>query len=156
VAEKELVLCWTASATGGPTGRTIFPTIGARPAPAGGDFARKTQGRCPELDRTFSALPGWEDGSSSRPAHGDWARRKNMSAYFLLDPATGRLRFTATDRQALGPRFARAGIHLETLKTLAQARAAAAEVSHQEMQALAAELKGRDPALDAVMAALPE
>ncbi len=76
--------------------------------------------------------------------------------YFLLDPDTGRLRFTATGREALGGRFARAGIDLKQLKTLEQARAAAAHVTHREMQALAAELKGRDPALDAVMTALPE
>ncbi|HRE08988.1 MAG TPA: hypothetical protein PKX00_25440 [Opitutaceae bacterium] len=76
--------------------------------------------------------------------------------YFLCDPATGRLRFTATGRRMLGPRFARAGIDLQTLKTLEQARAAAAEVAHQELMALAAELKGRDPALDAAMAPLPE
>lgn len=79
-----------------------------------------------------------------------------QSPYFLLDPATGRLRFTATGRQVLGPRFARAGIHLQTLKTLEQARAAAAEVAHRELQALAADLKGRDPALDAALAELPE
>ena len=76
--------------------------------------------------------------------------------YYLLDPVTGRLRFTATERRVLGPRFARAGIDLRSLKTLAQARAAAAEVAHQELMALAADLKGRDPALDAVMAELPE
>ncbi|MEZ5577344.1 MAG: hypothetical protein R3F44_17645 [Candidatus Competibacteraceae bacterium] len=76
--------------------------------------------------------------------------------YYLLDPVTGRLRFTATGRRVLGPRFARAGIDLRSLKTLAQARAAAAEVAHQELMALAADLKGRDPALDAVMAELPE
>ena len=66
------------------------------------------------------------------------------------------MRFTATGRRVLGPRFARAGIDLRSLKTLAQARAAAAEVAHQELMALAADLKGRDPALDAVMAELPE
>lgn len=76
--------------------------------------------------------------------------------YYLLDPVTGRLRFTATGRRVLGPRFARAGIDLRSLKTLAQARAAAAEVAHQELMALAADLKDRDPALDAVMAKLPE
>lgn len=76
--------------------------------------------------------------------------------FFLLDPATGRLRFTATGRRALGPRFARAGIDLQTLKTLEHARAAAAEVSHRELRALASDLKGRDPALDAAMAELPE
>ena len=76
--------------------------------------------------------------------------------YYLLDPVTGRLRFTATGRQVLGPRFARAGIDLRSLETLAQARAAAAEVAHQELIAAAHELKGRDPALDAVMAELPE
>ena len=76
--------------------------------------------------------------------------------YYLLDPVTGRLRFTATGRQVLGPRFARAGIDLRSLKTLAQARAAAVEVAHQELMALAADLTGRDPALDTVMAEWPE
>lgn len=76
--------------------------------------------------------------------------------YFLIDPATGRLGFTATGREALGPRFARAGIRLETLKTLEQARAAARAVTHQELCALAATLKGCDARLDQVMAALPE
>ena len=78
------------------------------------------------------------------------------AAYFLLDPASGRLRFTAAGRRVLGPRFARAGIDLRALKTLAQARAAAAEVAHRELRTLASELKGRDPALDAAMAELPE
>lgn len=76
--------------------------------------------------------------------------------YYLHDPATGRLRFTATGRRALGPRFARAGIDLKSINTLDQARAAAAEVAHRELRALAADLKGRDPALDAAMAELPE
>ncbi|HPE74091.1 MAG TPA: hypothetical protein PK018_18275 [Candidatus Competibacter sp.] len=76
--------------------------------------------------------------------------------YYLLDPVTGRLRFTATGRRVLGPRFARAGIDLQSLKTLAQARAAAAEATRQELQALAADRKGADPLLDAVMAELPE
>ena len=76
--------------------------------------------------------------------------------FFLLDPATGRLRFTATGRRALGPRFARAGIDMRRIKTLTQARAAAAEVTRQELHALAADLKGADPLLDAVMAELPE
>ncbi len=76
--------------------------------------------------------------------------------FLLLDPATGRLRFTATGRRALAPRFARVGIDVRQLKTLAQARAAAAEVAHQELMAAATALKGRDPALDAVMTELPE
>ena len=76
--------------------------------------------------------------------------------YYLHDPATGRLRFTTTGRRALGPRFARAGIDLKSINTLDQARAAAAEVAHRELRALAADLKGRDPALDAAMAELPE
>ena len=75
---------------------------------------------------------------------------------FLLDPATGQLRFTAKGHAVLGPRFARAGIDLRSLRTLEQARAAAIEVTHQELQALAATLKGADPVLDAVMAELPE
>lgn len=78
------------------------------------------------------------------------------SSHFLLDPATGRLRFTTAGRAALGGRFARAGIDLRRITSLEQARAAAALVTSQELQALAAELKGRDPALDAVMADLPE
>lgn len=75
---------------------------------------------------------------------------------FLLDPATGQLRFTATGHTVLGPRFARAGIDLRSLRTLEQARAAAAEVTHQELLALATTLKGADPVLDTVMAQLPE
>ena len=56
----------------------------------------------------------------------------------------------------LGPRFARVGIDLRSLRTLEQARTAAAEVTHQELQALAATIKGTDPILDAVMVELPE
>lgn len=76
--------------------------------------------------------------------------------YFLLDPATGRLRFTATGRRALAPRFARAGVDLRQITTLDHAKVAAVQVTHQEMRALAAELKGRDPVLDQAMAELPE
>ncbi|MCB1778167.1 MAG: hypothetical protein KDI50_12105 [Candidatus Competibacteraceae bacterium] len=76
--------------------------------------------------------------------------------WFIADTGSDRIRFTATGRAALGARFARAGIDLDQIDTLTNARAAAAEVSHQELQALAAHLKGRDPALDAVMAGLPE
>ncbi|MCB1778162.1 MAG: hypothetical protein KDI50_12080 [Candidatus Competibacteraceae bacterium] len=75
---------------------------------------------------------------------------------FLLDPATGQLRFTAKGCAVLGSRFARAGIDVRSLRTLEQARAAAIEVTHQERLALAATLKGADPVLDAVMAELPE
>ena len=75
---------------------------------------------------------------------------------FLLDPTTGQLRFTAKGYAVLGPRFARAGIDLRSLRTLEQARAAAIEVTHQELLALAVTLKGADPVLDAVMAELPE
>ncbi len=78
------------------------------------------------------------------------------SRYFLIDPSSEQLRFTPTGHQALGERFARAGIDLRQIKTLAQAREAAAQVTHQEMLALAAELKGQDPILDQVMAGLPE
>ncbi len=63
------------------------------------------------------------------------------SPYYVLDPETDRLGFTAVGRRVLGPRFA---------------RAAAAEMAHQELIAAAHELKGRDPALDTVMAELPE
>ncbi len=42
------------------------------------------------------------------------------------------------------------------LKTLEQARAAAAHVPHPAMQAMCAERKGRDPALDQVMMERPE
>lgn len=75
---------------------------------------------------------------------------------FLTDPSTGRLRFTATGRDALEARFARAGIDLQQMDTLAKARAAAAQVSHQELLALAALMKGHDPVIDQVMAGLPE
>ena len=36
--------------------------------------------------------------------------------YYLLDPVTGRLRFTATGRQVLGRVFARAGSTFDPLK----------------------------------------
>ena len=78
------------------------------------------------------------------------------SHYFLTDPSTGRIRFTTTGRDALGARFARAGIDLQQIDTLEKAQRAAAQVSHQELLALAAHMKGRDPVIDPVMAGLPE
>ena len=80
----------------------------------------------------------------------------DQRGWFIADTDSDRIRFTATGRAALGARFARAGIDLDQIDTLTKAQAAAAQVSHQALQARAAHLKGLDPALDAVMAGLPE
>ena len=68
----------------------------------------------------------------------------------LLEPHTGRVRFTRTGQKALAARFARSGVVLSRLRTLADVKDAIAQVTHREYQRLPADELGGAGVVDAL------
>jgi len=73
--------------------------------------------------------------------------------HFIEDPSTGRIRFTPCGIKELGPKFAKVGIDIRTLKTKHQARLAAEQYSDYVLRDLA--LNSANPEIDAIFADVP-
>jgi len=73
--------------------------------------------------------------------------------HFLEDPNTGHIRFTRCGIEELGPKFAKVGIDIRTLKTQHQARLAAERYSDYVLRDLA--LNSVNPEIDAIFGDLP-
>ena len=74
---------------------------------------------------------------------------------FIQDAATGRIRFTQAGIARYGARFAQAGFAIRQITTMREFEAAVNAMFALEMENLAAETRGENPALDAIMAGLP-
>ncbi len=74
---------------------------------------------------------------------------------FIQDAATGRIRFTQTGIARYGARFAQAGFAIRQITTKREFEAAVNAMFALEMENLAAETRGENSALDAIMAGLP-
>ena len=79
----------------------------------------------------------------------------NARQLFIQDTATGRIRFTQAGISRYGERFARAGFLIRHITTMKEFEAAVDASFTLEMEKLAADTRGLDPALDAIMAGLP-
>ena len=71
----------------------------------------------------------FRDSNAGEPA-------ANVATYFIRVPGSDQLRFTAVGRQALGPRWARYGFSLDTIKTGADFMRVQNVVMCAELQAL--------------------
>lgn len=74
---------------------------------------------------------------------------------FIQDTTTGRIRFTKAGIKHYGERFARAGFSLRHITTMREFEVAVDASFAQEMEKLASETRGQDPALDAILSGLP-
>lgn len=83
------------------------------------------------------------------------ATAENLRAWFVADPQSDRIRFTAAGREGLAVDMARAGIDIRQIRTKPQALAALERVSGQRMARLAS-CRGQHPLLDAILAPLFE
>ena len=74
---------------------------------------------------------------------------------FIQDATTGRIRFTQAGVERYKERFAKAGFAIRRITTMREFEAAVDASFALEMEHLAADTRGQDPALDAIMAGLP-
>jgi len=74
---------------------------------------------------------------------------------FIQDATTGRIRFTQAGIARYGERFAMAGFAIRQITTIREFEAAANAMFARDMENLASETRGEDPALDAILAGLP-
>jgi len=83
------------------------------------------------------------------------ATAENLRAWFVADPQSDRIRFTAAGREVLAADMALAGIDIRRIRTRTQALAALERVSDHRMARLAS-FRGQHPLLDAILAPLFE
>lgn len=74
---------------------------------------------------------------------------------YIREPGTGRIRLTSMAVERYRERFARAGFHVEDIRTLEQFEAAIDAMFRREMEEYGAESHGIDPELDRVLDGLP-
>ena len=79
----------------------------------------------------------------------------NARQLYIEDPTTGRIRFTKAGRDRYAARFARAGHRIDDIRTKAQFEAAVDAMFQSEMNQMAADSRGQDAELDAVLSGLP-
>lgn len=72
---------------------------------------------------------------------------------FVENPATGHLRFTRKGIEILGPKFAKVGIDIRTIKTRSEARSAAEKYSDYALRDLA--LNSTNKTIDDILCDLP-
>jgi len=74
---------------------------------------------------------------------------------FIHDPTTNRLRVTRRDQEKYRTRLGRVGYDIQTLRTPAALAQAVDAMIASELQNVAAEIRGDDPELDAILSGLP-
>lgn len=78
---------------------------------------------------------------------------QTLHRLFIKDSTTGKIRFSKTGIETLGPKFAKIGVDIRSVTTLAEARRAVEEYSNYALRGLA--LNSTCPEIDAIFASLP-
>ncbi len=81
---------------------------------------------------------------------------EELRRMFVKDVATGKIRFTRKGVEAFGRDFAEVGFDIRQITTAAQFGAASDARFAFEMHRAAREIRGKQPALEAIMRTLPE
>lgn len=81
---------------------------------------------------------------------------EELQRLFVKDVATGKIRFTRKGVEAFGRDFAEVGFDIRKITTGAQFSAASDARFAFEMHRAAREIRGKQPALEAIMRTLPE
>ncbi len=74
---------------------------------------------------------------------------------YIQDPITHRIRMTKAGIEKYKTRFARVGVQVSKIKTVAEFKAAVEACFTSEIEALASTAKGKNADLDEIMAGLP-
>lgn len=80
---------------------------------------------------------------------------EELRRLFVKDVATGKIRFTRKGVEAFGKDFAKVGYDINKITTVAQFDAATDASYAYEIGRLAQDVRGKQPALEAIMCALP-
>ncbi len=81
---------------------------------------------------------------------------EELRRLFVKEVATGKIRFTRNGVEAFGRDFAEVSFDIRKITTGAQFRAASDARFAFEMHRAAREIRGKQPALEAIMRTLPE